>query len=134
MVDTFKMPWRDAGPAEERKQLIEDWLAGRGRDLVGLHRTYGISRETGHRQVQRLPAGGYPSRRGGCKGVTHRAGLTLLHPLSTARIINVVAGQLPLSAKPSAHLDVPVSQGTTAKPPSRPAEGAGSSVPSVTDH
>ena len=118
----------------ERKQLIEDWLAARGRDLVGLHRTYGISRETRHRRVQRFPPGGYPSRSGRCKGVTQRAGLTLLHPLSTAKIINVVAGWLPLSAKPSAHPDVPVSQGTTAKPPSRPAEGARSSVPSVTDH
>ena len=132
--NSAQMLGKGASPPAERKQLTEDWLEGRGRDLVGLHRTYGISRETEHRRVQRFPAGGYPGRSGGCKGVTHRAGLTLLHPLSTAKIINVVAGWLPLSAKTSAHPDVPVSQGTTAKPPSRPAEGARSSVPSVTDH
>jgi len=28
MVDTFNMPWRDAGQAEERKRLIEDWRSG----------------------------------------------------------------------------------------------------------
>ena len=63
---------KGASPPAERKQLIEDWLAGRVRDLVGLHRTYGISRETEHRRVQRCPAGGYPSRRGVYKGVTDR--------------------------------------------------------------
>ena len=52
------------GPVAERKQFIEDWLAGGCRDLAGLSRTYGISRKTGHKRVQRLLAGGYPSRLG----------------------------------------------------------------------
>jgi len=28
MVDTSKMTWRDTGPVEERKNLIEDWRSG----------------------------------------------------------------------------------------------------------
>ena len=44
----------------ERKQFIEDWLAGGRRDLAGLSRTYGISRKTGHKWVQRFLASGVP--------------------------------------------------------------------------
>ena len=39
MVDTSKMAWKDTGPVAERKQFIEDWLAGGRRDLAGLSRT-----------------------------------------------------------------------------------------------
>ena len=52
------MPWKDTGPVAERKQFIEDWLAGGRRDLAGLSRTYGISCKTGHKWVQRFLAGG----------------------------------------------------------------------------
>ena len=62
MGDTSKMPWKDTGPVAERKQFIEDWLAGGLRDLAGLSRTYGICRKTGHRWVQRFLAAGWPSR------------------------------------------------------------------------
>ena len=48
MVDTSKMPWNDTGPVEERKRFVEDWLAGGCRDVAGLSRMYGISRQTGH--------------------------------------------------------------------------------------
>ena len=58
MVDTSKMPWKDTGPVEERKRFIEDWLAGGRRDVAGLSRTYGISRQTGHKWVQRFQEGG----------------------------------------------------------------------------
>ena len=52
------MPWKDTGPVEERKKFIEDWLAGGRRDVAGLSRTYGISRKTGHKWVQRFMEGG----------------------------------------------------------------------------
>ena len=58
MVDTSRMPWKDTGPVEERKRSIEDWLAGGRRDVAGLSRTYGISRKTRHKWVQRFLAGG----------------------------------------------------------------------------
>ena len=58
MVDTSKMPWKDTGPVAERKRFIEDWLAGGRRDVAGLSRTYGISRQTGHKWVQRFIEGG----------------------------------------------------------------------------
>ena len=80
----------------ERKQPIEDWLVAI--DLQRQCRTDGTSRETGHNRVQRFPAGGYPIGFGGYSGVTHRVGPTLLRTLSTAQIINPVAGRPPLSA------------------------------------
>ena len=43
---------------EERKKFIEDGLAGGRRDVAGLSRTYGISRKTGHKWVQRFMEGG----------------------------------------------------------------------------
>ena len=52
------MPWKDTGPVEERKRFIEDWLAGGRRDVAGLSRTYGISRKTGHKWIQRFLEGG----------------------------------------------------------------------------
>ena len=58
MVDTSKMPWKDTGLVAERKRFIEDWLAGGRRDVAGLSRTYGISRQTGHKWVQRFLEGG----------------------------------------------------------------------------
>ena len=58
MVDTSKMPWKDTGPVEERKKFIKDWLAGGRRDVAGLSRTYGISRQTEHKWVQRFMEGG----------------------------------------------------------------------------
>ena len=52
MVDTSKMPWKDTGPVEERKKFVEDWLAGGRRDVAG------ISRQIGHKWVQRFLEGG----------------------------------------------------------------------------
>ena len=36
------------------ESLCKHWLAGRCCDLAGLHRTYGSSRETGHKWLQRF--------------------------------------------------------------------------------
>ena len=73
--------------------------AGDRHDLTGPCRTHGTSRKTGHERVHRFPAGGFPSRIGGCRGLVHRVGLTLSRPLSAAEMINSVAGLSPLSAK-----------------------------------
>ena len=59
--------------------------------------------------------------------VTPVAALTLPHPLSTARIINAVAGRLPLSAQRPTYLEILISQGPIAKGLSRLPKGVGSS-------
>ena len=76
MGDTSKMPWKDTGPVQERKQFIEDWLAGGRCDQAGggLDRTYGICRKTGHKWVQPFLAAGRPSRTD-CTRPPDRAGL-----------------------------------------------------------
>ena len=48
-------------------------------------------------------------------------------PVSTAKIINLVAGRLPLSAKRPAHPETLVSQGPIAKPQPRPLKDVRSS-------
>ena len=67
------MSWKDTGPVIERKQLIEDWLAGGRCDLAGLGQTYGICRKNGHKWVLWFVAGGRPSRTG-YAGAPDRAG------------------------------------------------------------
>lgn len=62
MGDTSKMSWKDTGSVQERKQFIEDWLAGGRCDQAGLGRTYGICRKTEHKWVQRFLAAGQLSR------------------------------------------------------------------------
>ena len=52
------MPRKDTGPVAERQRFIEDWLAGGRRDVAGLSRTYGISRKTAHKWIQRFLEGG----------------------------------------------------------------------------
>ena len=47
---------------QERKQFIEDWLAGGRCDQAGLGRTYGICRKNEHKWVQRFLAAGQLSR------------------------------------------------------------------------
>ena len=86
------MHWKATRRLAERKQLIGGW-----RNLTGSCRTDDTSRGTGHKRVQRFPAGGYSSRLGGCSEVTRLVGLTLLHALSTAIIIDTAAGRIPLS-------------------------------------
>ena len=54
MGNTYEMTWKASGPVEERKKFIEDWLAGRGRDVAGLCRSYGISRKTGYQWLERF--------------------------------------------------------------------------------
>ena len=44
---------------EQRKKFIADWLAGGRRNLAGLSRAYGISRQTGHKWVQRYKDCGF---------------------------------------------------------------------------
>ena len=66
-------------------------------------------------RVQRFLAGDNPRSLGGCSAVTPEAGLTLYHPLSTARFINTVAGRLPLSAQRPAHSEFFISLGPIAK-------------------
>ncbi len=56
MVDTSRMPCRNNGLVAGRKTLIEDWLAGGLRDRAGSKRTYGISRKSMHKRVQRFQA------------------------------------------------------------------------------
>ena len=114
----------------ERKQPIEAWLVSI--DLLRQCRTDGISRETGHNRVQRFPAGGYPIGSGGHSGVTHRICPALPRLLSTAQIINPVAGRPPLSAQRPAHAEVLVTQSPSAKPLSRPAEDVRSSQSRLT--
>ena len=62
MGDTSKMAWKGTGSVQERKQFIEDWLAGGRCDQARLGRTYGICRKTGHKWVQRFLAAGRPSQ------------------------------------------------------------------------
>ena len=78
-------------------------------------------------RVQRFPAGSYPIGPGGYSAVTHRSCPALLRLLSTAQIINPVAGRPPLSAQRPAHPEVLATQGPSAKPLSRPAEDVRSS-------
>ena len=77
--------------------------------------------------MQRFLAGDYPSGLVGYSKVTHEAGLTLRHPLTTARITNTVAGRLPLSAPRPAHPEILISQGRVAKRPPRPPKDVRSS-------
>ena len=70
-------------------------------------------------RVQWFPAGGNSSGIGGCSEVTHEAGLTLLRPLSTAKIINTVAGRLPLLVQHPGHPEILISKGPIARHPSR---------------
>lgn len=53
------MPWKDTGPVEESKNLIEDWLAGGRRNVAGLSRAGRFAQE-----VERLI--------GSCQCVTHQ--------------------------------------------------------------
>ena len=114
----------------ECKQLIEDTLVAV--DLPGSCRTDSSSRKTGHERVQRFPVGSYPSRSRGHSGVIYQVGSTLQNPLSTAQIINPVAGRPPLSAQRPAHPEVLATQGPSAKPLSRPAEDVRSSQSRLT--
>ena len=60
---------------QERKQFIEDWLAGGRCDPAGLGRTYGICRKTGHKWVQRFLAAGQPSRTNHTRAPTARGAI-----------------------------------------------------------
>ena len=59
----------------ERKQFIEDWLAGGRCDQAGLGCTYGICRKTGHKWVQRFLAAGQPSRTNHTRARTARGAI-----------------------------------------------------------
>lgn len=105
--------------------------AGKSRDPAGQHRTYGMSGKPRQKGVQRLPAGGNPSRPACSCGVTHQLALTLPHQQSTAGIINTLAGWLPLSAKRPVRTEVLTLHESISKPLPRPPEGVGPSKPSV---
>ena len=66
LINTAKTPGKETRPVAGRKQLIDERRAGGRRDLTRPCRTYGTNHKTGHKRVQRFPAGGFPSRRGGC--------------------------------------------------------------------
>ena len=114
----------------ERKQPIEDRLVAI--DLPRPRRTERSSCKTGHKRAQRPPAGSYPIGSEGHSGVTHRICPALPRLLSTAQIINPVAGRPLLSAQRPAHHEVLATQGPSAKPLSRPAEDVRSSQSRLT--
>ena len=115
-MNTAKMPGKETGPVAGRKQLIDERRAGGRRDLTRPCRTYSTNHKTGHKRVQRFPAGGFPSRLGGCQGLIQRVGLTLPRPLSAAEMLNLVATLCQVSV----HTEIHHSQGPIAKPPPGP--------------
>ena len=50
------MPWRDVTPMDEKILFIADYLRGAQPNFTQLCHTYGISRKTGYKWVQRYAA------------------------------------------------------------------------------
>ena len=94
MCNTYEMTWKASGPVEERRKFIEDWLAGRGRDVAGLCRSYGISRKTGHKWLERFRQDGL----GALEDRSHaRRSQPLLPDPSTASLNTYYKKQSPMS-------------------------------------
>ena len=51
------MPWKDASVQEERFRFVEDWRSG-GWSLATLCRSYGVTRKTGYKWIERYQVGG----------------------------------------------------------------------------
>lgn len=69
------MPWKETCPMSERLNFISDWLSRRG-SVSGLCRTYGISRETGHKWIRR-------HKENGKSGLQDKSRAPLHHPHAT---------------------------------------------------
>lgn len=71
------MPWRETCPMEQRQKFIEDWLEDDW-SMSELCETYGISRKTGYKWLERFRSGGLAELADQSRA--HRS-----HPLMTAK-------------------------------------------------